>query len=226
MVAEKSIHVPTAHDDAAIHLEIFRSLFHLPRFIAFNTDKERQLVHGMFQNEYIQSATVWIGVEIQPTSNSHENYLLYMGRVENGKNCQELFEYVHDSGVHLEVIGNAQIPIPRHVEYLGFVSEAEKQHILARCRALVLPSRNESLSLATLDCPVLKGHVEKSGGGYTYRDADEFRKVVNNVDPARGLAGRNYVEQNYSWTRVLNKYDDVFSLLAGSETPSSVTGSR
>jgi glycosyltransferase involved in cell wall biosynthesis len=227
MVAEKSVLVPTAHDEPAIHLDIFRTLFHLPRFIAFNTDEEKQFVHSTFHNEYIPHETTGVGVEIQPASNVDEGYLLYIGRIENGKSCPEIFEYARESGVHLKVIGKAQIPIPRHVEYLGFVSEGEKQSILSRCRAVVLPSRNESLSLAALEAwaagkpvivsehsPVLRAHVDKSGGGYTYRDAGEFRSIVRSIDANRGLEGRKYVAESYSWESVLTKYDHAFSVAA------------
>jgi len=226
MVAEKSILVPTAHDEPPIHLGIFRSLFHLPRFIAFNTEEERQLVHQIFHNGYIPSAVIGAGVDIESVSNQDGGYLLYAGRVENGKNCEELFDFTRKAGMPLKVIGQTQIPIPTHVEYLGFVNDVEKRELLAGCRALALPSRNESLSLAVLEAwaygkpvivsahsPVMKSHVEKSGGGYAYRDYDDFQTIVQNVDRARGLAGRTYVAQNYSWPRILKKYDDVFSFI-------------
>src|SRR5207247_6689951 len=134
---------------------------------------------------------------------------------ENGKNCQELFDFTRRAGVLLKLIGHAQVRIPQHAEYLGFVSEHEKRQILKHCRALVLPSTNESLSLAVLEAwahgkpvivsahsRVLRSHVQKSGGaGYLYENEDDFRKIVNNVDRSRGLAGQKYVEENYSWTK-------------------------
>ena len=225
-IPEKSVLVPTAHDEPAIHLGIFSSIFHLARFIAFNSEEERRLVHGLFHNDYIPSSIIGLGIDIEPVSEHDKGYLLYMGRVEKGKNCEELFQLVRKTSLPLKIIGHAQIPIPSHVEYLGFVSEPEKRQILAGCRALVLPSRNESLSLAVLEAwahgkpvivsehsPVMKALIAKSGGGYTYRDVEEFGAILQNVDPTRGLAGRKYVEQYYSWSRVLEKYDEVFSFL-------------
>jgi glycosyltransferase involved in cell wall biosynthesis len=233
LVAEKSILVPTAHDEPAIRLEIFNSLFHLPRFIAFNTDEEKRFVHAVFKNDYIPSATIGVGIDLERVSNRDYGYLLYMGRVENGKNCEELFQFSRNLDLPLKVIGQAQIPVPKHVEYLGFVSEERKRQLLAECRAVVLPSRNESLSLAVLEAwahgkpvivsdrsPILRTQVEKSGGGYAYRDANDFCTIAQNVDAARGLAGRKYVEQNYSWANVLAKYEKVFASLMNCRKPS------
>jgi glycosyltransferase involved in cell wall biosynthesis len=70
---------------------------------------------------------------------------------------------------------------------------------------------------------VLRAHVQKSGGGYRYKNDVEFRRIIQNVDPMRGLAGRRYVEENYSWSKILEKYDEVFSFLM-SGTSSSHRG--
>jgi glycosyltransferase involved in cell wall biosynthesis len=232
MAAQKSVLIPTAHDEPAINLDIFSTLFHLPRFIAFNTQEEQRFVHETFHNDYIPSDVIGVGVDLDTTPNRDEGYLLYMGRIENGKGCNELFEFIRKAGVPLKMIGQALIPIPKHVEYLGVVNELEKSALLAECRALVVPSRNESLSLAVLEAwahgkpvivsahsPVLRAHVQKSGGGYSYNNDVEFRTIIQNVDPMRGLAGRRYVEENYSWSKILEKYHEVFSfLMSGSSS--------
>ncbi len=225
-VADKSVLVPTAHDEPPIRLPIFSSLFHLPRFFVFNTEEERDLVHRLFHNCYIPHRVIGIGVDLQTISNQDDGYLLYAGRVEKGKSSDELFDFAVKAGVPLKVIGQAQVKIPRAVEYLGFVDEERKQKLFAKCRALVVPSRNESLSIAVLEAwshgkpaivsahsPVLSGHVQKSGGGYAYANFEEFQDVVKNIDSSRGLAGRRYVQENYSWDVVLRKYEEAFSFL-------------
>lgn len=226
-VAKKAVFIPTAHDEPAIHLPIYRTLFNLPRFIVFLSAAERDFVHGLFQNRHLPHEVVGIGVDLpEPIAadggDAEGDYLLYAGRVEAGKGCRELFEFVRRAGVHLKVIGQSQVPIPAHVEFLGFVAEEEKRRLFAFSRALVMPSRHESLSLVVLEAwahgkpvivpvqsAVLRAQVSKSGGGYCYSNFREFQQIVRNIDPARGEAGRRYVAEHYSWERVLSRYDGV-----------------
>ena len=42
LVSCKSILVPTAHDEIPLYLALFRPVFHLPRYILFNTEAERE----------------------------------------------------------------------------------------------------------------------------------------------------------------------------------------
>ena len=44
----KSILVPTAHDEPAIHLEIYKELFSLPAAVAYNTEVERRFLSTHF----------------------------------------------------------------------------------------------------------------------------------------------------------------------------------
>ena len=45
---QRSILVPTAHDEPAITLGIYKELFRLPKAIAFNTGVERRFLHSRF----------------------------------------------------------------------------------------------------------------------------------------------------------------------------------
>ena len=222
--ADKSILIPTAHDEPPIYFSIFRSLFHLPRFIAFNTEEEKDFVQRLFHNQYIPHKVIGVGLDLRPFSSEDEGYLLYAGRVEKGKGCEELFGFCRQLSMRLKVIGSSQVRLPRHVEYLGTVSETVKDQLFARCRALVNPSLNESLSLSVLEAwahgkpvivsnqsPVLKAHVEQSGGGYVYSSSKDFEDIVGNLDPRRGQAGRSYVAENYSWDIVLRKWEEIFA---------------
>ncbi len=60
----KSILVPTAHDEPAIHLEIYRELFGLPAGIAYNTDVERRFLTTHFSIRAIEEETVGCGVDL------------------------------------------------------------------------------------------------------------------------------------------------------------------
>jgi hypothetical protein len=48
--------------------------------------------------------------------------------------------------------------------------------------------------------------VERSNGGYVYRDGREFTEVTKNIDARRGLKGREYVKNNYSWDELIPKF--------------------
>ena len=61
---QKSILVPTAHDEPAIHLEIYKELFGFPAGIAYNTDVERRFLTTHFSVRAVEEETVGCGVEL------------------------------------------------------------------------------------------------------------------------------------------------------------------
>jgi glycosyltransferase involved in cell wall biosynthesis len=60
----KSILVPTAHDEPAIHLDIYKELFSLPAGLAYNTDVERRFLTTHFSIRAIEEETIGCGVEL------------------------------------------------------------------------------------------------------------------------------------------------------------------
>ena len=60
----KSILVPTAHDEPAIHLEVYKELFSLPAGIAYNTEVERRFLTTHFSIRAVEEETVGCGVEL------------------------------------------------------------------------------------------------------------------------------------------------------------------
>jgi glycosyltransferase involved in cell wall biosynthesis len=168
-----------------------------------------------------------------------EPYLLYAGRIEPGKGCAELFEAFLWVGprlpeLNLVLIGNLLMSLPAHprIRYRGFVSAGEKDAAMARAAATVHPSRLESLCMAALESmaaqtPILvqaateplKQHCLAGNGGLTYATAAEFGLAAELLVRDRrlrailGRNGRDYVRRNYSWDRVLEKYDAVFAAM-------------
>ncbi|HVL66662.1 MAG TPA: glycosyltransferase family 4 protein [Vicinamibacterales bacterium] len=61
---QKSILVPTAHDEPAIYLEIYKDLFSLPAGIAYNTDVERRFLTTHFSMRAVEEETVGCGVDL------------------------------------------------------------------------------------------------------------------------------------------------------------------
>jgi glycosyltransferase involved in cell wall biosynthesis len=60
----RSILVPTAHDEPAIHLEIYREFFSLPAGIAYNTDVERRFLTTHFSIRAVAEETIGCGVDL------------------------------------------------------------------------------------------------------------------------------------------------------------------
>jgi glycosyltransferase involved in cell wall biosynthesis len=71
----KSILVPTAHDEPAIHLDIYKELFSLPAGLAYNTEVERRFLTTHFSIRAVEEETIGCGVDLQgaaPPNRSEE----------------------------------------------------------------------------------------------------------------------------------------------------------
>jgi glycosyltransferase involved in cell wall biosynthesis len=60
----KTILVPTAHDEPAIHLSLYKDVFRLPAGVAFNTDVERRFLESVFTFNAIVDDTIGCGVDL------------------------------------------------------------------------------------------------------------------------------------------------------------------
>ena len=245
LVADKSLLAPMAHDEPPLRLGIFRSLFHSPRGFVFNTEEERSFVHRTFRNDHLPWVVAGAGIDLPDLPASPEkpgDYLFYLGRVDVEKGCGELMDFFrrhkkkNPSPLKLFLAGDVKMKVPFDPDIvpLGFVSEKSKATLLGSARALVVPSRFESLSLSALEAwgagiPVLasKGsavlvdHMEKSGGGWLYGGWQDFSRCLggemtdSDLPRRRARACRRYVARHYSWERVLNTFSRFFRRMAG-----------
>ena len=60
--------MPTAHDEPAIHLGIYKDVFSLPAAIAYNTEVERRFLTTHFSIRAVAEETVGCGVDLPPPS--------------------------------------------------------------------------------------------------------------------------------------------------------------
>lgn len=239
-VADKAIMVPTAHDEPFIHFLTYKKLFSIPRGFIFLTDEEKALVNGLFSNEHIPSIVAGAGVDI-PSQVSGEafkekygidNYIVYVGRIDEGKECPTLFKYFLEykkrnrGDLKLVLMGKAVCEIPDDPDIipLGFVSDEDKFNGIKGSKLLVLPSKYESLSISVLEamalgipvvvngqCEVLKGHCTKSNGGLYYTNYFEFEGVINYLlshSEEYSQMQKNcldYIKNNYRWDVIISK---------------------
>jgi glycosyltransferase involved in cell wall biosynthesis len=61
---QKTILVPTAHDEPAIHLEMYKEMFSAPAGVAYNTDVERRFLTTHFSIRAVEEETVGCGVDL------------------------------------------------------------------------------------------------------------------------------------------------------------------
>jgi glycosyltransferase involved in cell wall biosynthesis len=165
--------------------------------------------------------------------------VLFGGRIDPGKGCEELIEYfssyVQEGGdATLALMGVKLMPLPEEpfIRFAGRLSDQERLQALEAATVVVVPSPYESLSLLALESfavgtpilanarsEVLVDHCHKSNAGLYYADRDEFIECLKLLiaDPhlrqSMGRNGRAYVQQNYRWDVILGKYEQMFTRL-------------
>lgn len=250
-VFDKSILIPTAHDEPYIYFPIYRKIFQKARVCIFLTEEEKMFVRQEFHNYSVPGEVIGVGIDIPEKFqdetacqkavrdfcqkyNIGDKYIIYAGRVDYGKKCDEMFGYFQkfkrkypDSRIQLVVIGKDMMGVPNHpdIKYLGFVSDEEKYAGIAGAEYLWLPSEFESLSISLLEamalgipglvngkCKVLKGHCKKSGAGVYYDDYERVEQVLlgfsNHQSEYKKMSqkAKEYVKTNYQWDIVEQKF--------------------
>lgn len=219
-VADRALLVPTAEDDGAYHLPVYRRLLELPRAIVFNSVEERAMLARAVGPRLAGGDVVGVGTELPSAVDPdgfrarhgvRDPFLLYVGRVDLNKGCPELFDFFRRyraqtaSSLRLVLLGQAILPVPSDpaIVSLGFQPDAEKWNALAAATAFVMPSPLESLSMATLEawwsrkpalvnakCAVLRGQCRRANAGLYYGGYDEFAEALGLLERDAALRDR------------------------------------
>ncbi|HUB07045.1 MAG TPA: glycosyltransferase, partial [Myxococcales bacterium] len=242
IAGRRALFVPTAHDEAPLRFGLYRQAFASPAAILFNTPEEQALCEGLFEMPGVHREVVGIGVEartgdpgaLRARLGLRGDYLLYLGRIAEGKGLRELLvgyallrRRLGALAPALILAGPDEMRIGDRpgVHLTGALGEAEKWDALAGAALVVVPSAVESLSLLALEAwgagkavlangesPVLTGQTRRSEAGVTYRGAGDLAEQAQLLlgDPARrrrlGDAGRAYVAEHYRWERIEARY--------------------
>lgn len=170
-------------------------------------------------------------------------YLLAaLGRVNPLKGSRELVSYFdafkrrHGGDLALVVTGEVEGDVPSGADVVlpGYVDDELRRSALAGALGVVVPSYFESFSMALAEgfaaakpalvqgsCAVLCGQARRSGAGLPYRGFAEFEVALEallsrpRLAEAMGRAGRAYVEANYRWDHVLDRYERFLAVMAG-----------
>ncbi|CAI8710527.1 glycosyltransferase family 4 protein [Chryseobacterium sp. IT-36CA2] len=175
-VAEKSILIPTAHDEPQFYLDGYSQLFSLPKFIIYNTQIEKDFVENIYpQAQKLKSEIAGIGFDDYDATSSdlpqdlyQSKYFIYIGRIIEDKGCIMMIEYFKDfkkthpeyRDIKLVLVGknslDEKIIQGDDIILTGFVDHKLKNALLVNASALIMPSFYESLSLITLEAMLLK----------------------------------------------------------------------
>ena len=249
-VADKAIVLPFAHNEPFLRMKMYDAVFKTPAAFLFETDEERALIRSKYNNYRIPFKFGGAGVDVPEDVSGDRfkakynltNYMIYVGRIDEGKNCPELFEHFrrfkqnHPSNLKLVLLGKPVIKIPddKDIVSLGFVSEQDKFDGIAGSSFLVLPSKFESLSIVVLEafslkipvlvnseCAVLKGHCDKSGGGFYYNSYHGFESKTlqllmhGDMRAGMGVKGYEYVGRYFNWNTIIRKLAALVEYVAG-----------
>jgi glycosyltransferase involved in cell wall biosynthesis len=249
----RSLLVPTLHDEKAMYLPCFHRVFASAGVTLYNTASERRLASALYGRPPDEGEVVGLGIEVErpdPTVLAEvqqrfslpERYIVYVGRIDPAKGCDVLLAAFGrlastKPSMALVLVGQRFMPLPAHPQIYstGFVTEADRNAIVAGALALVVPSRYESLSMVLLEamklqvpvvanaqCEVLAEHIEASGAGWVYRTQRQLTRLLRHIansEPSDcrslGLLGEAYVTREYGWPRVMSRYEAALSTAAG-----------
>jgi glycosyltransferase involved in cell wall biosynthesis len=243
---EKMVIWPCLHNEPFVYTEPVRLWMESVWGVMFNSPEERDLALKSLQIHPARCAVLGEGVTLNLSALPEQmdirpDQLLYVGRLEEGKNILLLYEYVQryfeeGNDIRLVVLGEGPLKPPLHpaFEYRGFVSEQEKARAYASSLVLCQPSLNESFSLVVMEswlagrpvlvhgeCAVTRGHVQRSKGGLWFQTYEDFAGALDwfrshlELATRMGENGKVYVLRNYTWEIVLDRFETIFRVWKG-----------
>lgn len=229
----RAVFCPAVHDEPPVYFPIYKEAYTDDLVYSFHTPEEKILFSRIFG--YTPSKSFISGMNVvlsesdeHPDSILDFPYVLYVGRVEKGKNVHKLIEFFlewkkQSSHPHKLVIvgGGDLLEKNEMVVQTGYVNEQQKYLFLKHCSVFINPSPHESFSISLMEAwlsekpalvngesDVLRAHCVRSNGGLYYSDSESFVSMLNffmnNPEKSErmGHNGSEYVRKNYSSERI------------------------
>ena len=241
--------VPCLHDESYAYLDIYKDMFKKAKGVIALSRGEKKLIQNLFDTPKDRLEVFGVGVDadFNPKAQRFRNkygvnddFILYVGRKEVGKNVKLLLDYFSllkksdEFGLRLVLVGGGHINIPSYLSEnvidLGFIPENDKYDAYDAALVHCQPSVNESFSFTVMEswlsgtpvlvhqnCEVTKDHCMQSNGGLYFSDALTFIENVNyfynNPKIRKQMAelGKDYVKKNFQWDVIVKKYQKILS---------------
>ena len=166
-----------------------------------------------------------------------DEYILFLSRVVPGKGLEYLLDAYReiDSDLKLIVAGSSEYmpefremierkaELDPRVKMIGFVSGKELIELYSNARLFVFPSEAEGMPMClleamSLDCPCLVSDIPENlevGKGYVEafksRNVGDLKeKMLKCLCDENRKHTQKYVEENYSWDKVVNRTLDLY----------------
>jgi glycosyltransferase involved in cell wall biosynthesis len=167
----RSIFVPTLHDERAVFRPGFHDVFSAPAWVMYNTSAEMRLAKRLYGERLAPGEVCGLGVDLREPSPTDADkictsyglnrfgYLVYVGRVDTSKGCESLLQHfgqtqaAQNGSLKMVLVGRPAMDIPKSdaIVATGFVSEQIRNALIKNAAALVIPSKHESLSMVLLE---------------------------------------------------------------------------
>lgn len=240
--------IPTVY---TLHDPIFgwyKELFELfasdnQRFISISNNQRRDAPDLPYL------ATVYNGTDISLSeySDTHDDYLLFVGRVNQEKGVKEAIQVAKESGHKLLIIGpthkGSKEYFDRYIKpelnqdilYLGRMDQAQLGTYYQKAKALLTPVQwEEPFGLTTVEAmacgtPVISLRrgaapeiIEDGKNGYVVDSISEMVEAVAKIDKIKRKDCRKRVEELFTHDCMVDRYENAFYSLLSDDNKSEV----
>ncbi|MBV1867939.1 MAG: glycosyltransferase family 4 protein [Marinosulfonomonas sp.] len=196
----------------------------IDRFLCVSDFQRRVMVRATIPVAKLATLHNFVDTTALKFQGDDDGYLLYFGRIEKLKGLPTLLDAVAKTGHKLIIAGKgdwvqqlvARISHLSNVEYVGFKTGPELSHLVARARAVVVPSEwNENCPMSVLEAkargkPVIGANIGGipelirdgiDGFLFTPGNANALAKSLNALDTGCatfGFKARQDIEARFS----------------------------
>lgn len=183
-----------------------------------------------------------LAMEHYPFSDTHDGYLLYVGRISAEKGVHFAIDVAQVLDLRLVLAAKvepADLPyfkqyieprLSERITWVGEVDEDERNRLMSRARAFLHPVVfREPFGLTLIEagacgCPVIafnRGAIPeiiKTGvTGYVVEDVEGMVDAMHNIDAISRAACRAHVLEHFNVRRMTDGYEAIYKKFAGDE---------
>lgn len=159
-------------------------------------------------------------------SESKDNYVLFVGRLNEDKGVRVAADAARIAGVPLVVAGQGPV-LPDGVNYRGLVGPAERARLMSRARALVVPSLYlEPFGMVAIEAlasgtPIITtdwgglAEINQGGVGFRCHTLQDFVTAIRRAGEVDPRACWRRAKETFSLESVSLQYADYFRDLYG-----------